>query len=279
MQEKIKNLITEALQELDIDGGGFVVEHPEDLKNGDYSTNVAMVCAKKLKTNPKELAEKIVVAMSRMPLDTIKKVEAKGGFINFYLSPKFFAGSIEEILNNQKFGENNLFAKKKVMIEYTDPNPFKPFHIGHLMSNAIGESISRIVKYSGAEVKRANYQGDVGLHTAKAIWALMRRKQRGLTSLFTGDEVLGVLGVLGEAYAEGVKAYDENDIDKEEIKKINKKIYDKNDNEINSLYENGRKISLEHFEEIYKKLGTKFDYYFFESETGPIGKELVKKNI
>src|SRR3989338_1313669 len=161
MQEKIRNLIGEALESLNIGGVAFVVEHPEDLKNGDYSTNVAMACAKNLKTNPKELAEKIVVAGA--------------GFINFHLSRKFFAKSVEEILNQgEDVGKNNSLQGKKIMVEYTDPNPFKPFHIGHLMTNAIGESIARVLEHSGAKVSRSNYQGDVGLHVAKAIWALLK---------------------------------------------------------------------------------------------------------
>lgn len=59
------------------------------------------------------------------------------------------------------------------MVEYTQPNPFKPFHIGHLISNAIGESVSRIVEYSGSKIIRVNYQGDVGPHVAKAIYGLI----------------------------------------------------------------------------------------------------------
>lgn len=138
------------------------------------------------------------------------------------------------------------------------------------MSNAIGESVSRIIEFSGAEVKRANYQGDVGLHTAKAVWGL---QQRGSTSL------LGDSKILGKAYAKGAKAYEEDETAKEEIKEMNKKIYNRSDEKINKLYDNGRKTSLEYFEKIYKKLGTKFDEYFFESETGPVGKKLVEENI
>ena len=278
VRDILKNTIKETISDLSLEADDIHLEHPSDFAYGDYSTNVAMRIAKQIGENPKELAREITDKIREIKIKEIEKVKVAGaGFINFYLSREFFTQSIEEILKiGEKWGSGNSLKNQKIIIEYTDPNPFKEFHIGHLMSNTIGESISRIIEFSGAEVKRANYQGDVGLHTAKAIWALMRRKQRGSTPLFTGDEVLGVLG---EAYAEGAKAYDEDDIVKEEIKKINKKIYDKNDNEINSLYENGRKISLEHFEEIYKKLGTKFDYYFFESETGPIGKELVKKNI
>ena len=278
VRDILKNTIKETISDLSLEADDIHLEHPSDFAYGDYSTNVAMRIAKQIGENPKELAREITDKIREIKIKEIEKVKVAGaGFINFYLSREFFTQSIKEILKiGEKWGSGNSLKNQKIIIEYTDPNPFKEFHIGHLMSNAIGESISRIIEFSGAEAKRANYQGDVGLHTAKAIWALMRRKQRGSTPLFTGDEVLGVLG---EAYAEGAKAYDGDDIAKEEIKKINKKIYDKNDNEINSLYENGRKISLEHFEEIYKKLGTKFDYYFFESETGPIGKELVKKNI
>src|SRR3989344_7643153 len=152
MQEKIKKLIKDTLKNLEIEEVDFVVEHPEDLENGDYSTNVAMVCAKKLKTNPKDLAEKIKKELKKNLQKEIEKIEAKSGFINFYLSQKFFSGSIEEILNNKNFSQNNLYAGKKIMIEYTDPNPFKPLHIGHLMTNAIGEAIARILEHSGARV-------------------------------------------------------------------------------------------------------------------------------
>ena len=175
MQEKIRNLIDEALKNLGIEDVDFVVEHPEDLKNGDYSTNVAMAGAKQLKSNPRELAQKVLEELNKILPKEIEKVEIAGaGFINFYLAPKFFRGSVEEILNNKSFAENKSLKNKKIMVEYTDPNPFKPFHIGHLMTNAIGESVARILEASGANVSRANYQGDVGLHVAKAMWGLMK---------------------------------------------------------------------------------------------------------
>ena len=277
MQEKIENLIKEALKNLDIEDVDFVVEHPEDLKNGDYSTNVAMVCAKKLKNppagGPKELAEKITNEMSKTILDTIEKIEIAGaGFINFYLSRKFFAGSIEEILNNENFGKNRLFSGKKVMVEYTDPNPFKPFHIGHLMTNTIGESIARILEYSGAIVSRANYQGDIGLHVAKAIFGLMAD-----VSLQNKDipNVLQSVNI-GRAYAMGSEAYTDH---KHEIDEINKKIYSRSDEKINEIYDWGFKVTMEAFEDIYDMLGTQFDLYFLESQMAPAGEKIVRENI
>ncbi|OGJ01299.1 arginine--tRNA ligase, partial [Candidatus Nomurabacteria bacterium RIFCSPLOWO2_12_FULL_44_11] len=184
MQEKIKKLIIEALERLKIKEANFNIEHPEDLKNGDYSTNIAMVVDRKKfetkthKPTREEIADIIGGEIKKnLPLE-IKEIKTAGsGFINFYLSQKFFSGKVEEILSTgggSALGGNNLFSGKKIMIEYTDPNPFKPFHIGHLMTNAIGESIARILEASGAAVSRANYQCDVGLHVAKAIWRLLQ---------------------------------------------------------------------------------------------------------
>lgn len=277
MQEKIKNLIKETLKNLRIEETGFVVEHPEDLKNGDYSVNVALVYAKKLKTNPKELAEKIVTELSRSNLDSvIEKVEVAGaGFINFYLSRKFFSGSVEEILNNKNFAENHLFFKKRIMIEYTDPNPFKPFHIGHLMTNAIGESIARILESSGAIVSRANYQGDVGLHVAKAIFGLLKDKKLQDKSVSVAMQSANI----GKAYAKGARAYGSDEKTEKEIDEINKKIYDRSDLKINKMYDWGFKATMEAFEDLYRLLGTKFDFYFLESQMTQIGEKVVRDNL
>ncbi len=278
MEGKIKNLIKEVLKNLDIEEFDFVVEHPEDFKNGDYSTNVAMVCAKKLKTNPKELAEKIMMTLRKAQgeFPEIQKIQVAGaGFVNFHLSRKFFAGKVEEILNNEDFGKNKLFSQKKIMVEYTDPNPFKPFHIGHLMTNAIGESIARILEYSGATVSRGNYQGDIGLHVAKAIYGMLKNPQ---LMKEVGTVVMQSENI-GKAYSKGSSAYDSDTQIKAEIDEINKKIYSRTDEKINKLYDWGFKVTMEAFEDLYKILGTKFDFYFLESQMAPIGEKVVRENM
>ena len=277
IKNKIENLIKAALESLEIEIKDISLEHPADLEMGDFSTNVAMALAKEAKSNPKELAEKIISEISaRQGLAEVgvEKIEAKNGFINFYLSREFFVDSVKEILENKNFGQNDIFAGKKVMVEYTDPNPFKPFHIGHLMSNAIGESISRIIEFSGAKTIRANYQGDVGPHVAKAIYEIQKigipDKQKSVS-----ESAL----YIGECYAKGNDMYEDNPEAKKEIDEINKKIYDKSDKKINDIYDWGRRITLEAFEEIYKILGTSFNYYFFESIVAPIGEKIVNENL
>ncbi len=233
IRERIEQAILKALP-----GVSFVVERPRSLQHGDYSTNAALVG----KVDASELAAKLNI-------EGVERVEVVGKFINFHLSRETL------IPTEQKVPQ--LYADKKIMVEYTDPNPFKEFHIGHLMSNAIGESIARLLEVAGAKVSRANYQGDVGPHVAKAIWGKMQKPAASW----------------GEAYTYGAGEYENK---KADIDAINKKIYEKTDAEINVLYDAGRKESLERFEEIYKTLGTKFDHYFFESISGPKGLAIVQ---
>ena len=265
MRNIIENLIKSALTELGIEAKGFVVEHPANLDFGDYSTNAGIVTGK---------TDEIVGWIEANLPEEIEKVEAKAGFINFYLSKKFFADSLEKVIEkNEDFGKNERLKGEKVMVEYTDPNPFKEFHIGHLMSNAIGESVSRLVEWNGAEVKRACYQGDVGLHVAKAVWRMKKEK------ILSHDIVIEKLA---QAYFEGSKSYEDAEEEsaiKKEINEINKKIYDKSDGEINKLYESGKKASLEYFDSIYKKLGTRFNLFLMESEVAPVGQKIVEENI
>ncbi|MFA5652353.1 MAG: arginine--tRNA ligase, partial [Candidatus Paceibacterota bacterium] len=287
----LENSIKTALWSLKIDEkkvSKINLEHPEDLTHGDYSCNIAMVLAKQVAQNPRELAEKIVAEINERKPKEILKVEVAGpGFINFYLSDEFFISQSKEILNKKEnFGLNKNLKGEKTVVEYTDPNPFKEFHIGHLMSNAIGESIARVIEANGAKVKRACYQGDVGLHVAKAIQGYMFlsdliNNHKKLDTIYHDekdfvidhipnekDDLIYKAKYLGTSYSIGSRQY-EDGFAKDLIIEINKKIYDRSDKEINKIYDSGKKISLEYFESIYKILGTKFDEYFFESKTGP----------
>jgi len=249
---------------LGLEQGMVELSFPQFFEHGDFMTNVALVLAKKENKNPKELAEHFKSKLEEVGLSGIEKIEVAGpGFINFFLSKEFLAQSIGAIDKN--FGTNGSLRGKKIMVEYTDPNPFKEFHIGHLMTNTIGESLARLFIANGAETKKVCYQGDVGLHVAKSIWFL--NKGAKVTGSFTA------------IYAEGHKAYEEDEHAKKEIIEINKKIYSKSDINLNKLYQDGRVTSLGFFEFMYQKLGTKFDHYFFESETAETGKKIVEENL
>ena len=267
----------------------IVLEHPKEEINGDFSSNVALVLFKNISPeesikSPRELAERLKAKLleSGEILTLCDRVEVAGpGFLNFYLKNEVLREELKNILSQKEdYGQNERLANQKVMVEYTDPNPFKEMHIGHLYSNTVGESFARLANASEATVKRANYQGDVGMHVAKSIWGMKQKMAEESTSLSDLEKknVKERAKFLGQAYALGAAAFEDSEAVKEQIREINKKVYAK-DEEVKELYEKGRAWSLKYFETIYKRLGTAFDFYFFESEVGKIGVEYVKKHV
>ncbi|MDP2741814.1 MAG: arginine--tRNA ligase [bacterium] len=271
MREEIKKIVEKAIKDFLKETPDFSIEVPGERSHGDYSTNVALVLAKKINKSPIETANLIKEKIGENSL--FAKVEVAGpGFINFFIADKIFTDNLKNV--SKDYGKGKELKNKKIILDYTDTNPFKEFHIGHLMGNAIGESLSRIFEFQGAKVKRACYQGDVGMHVAKAIWGVKKmRNNRPLE--FKADSIKD----WAMGYAFGSQSYEEDENDKKEIIELNKKIYERSDKDINKLYDEGKKISLKYFDEIYKKLGTKFDYFIFESETAPVGKKIAKKGL
>jgi len=267
MKGKLERVLKESL------GREMEVSRSAKPEFGHFSTNVPLRTAKETGGDPMAAARELAAEIEkRAPAGFFEKVEAAPpGFVNFRLS----AGTIQAELpavSAPGFGEGDAFRGKKIMVEYTDPNPFKLFHIGHLMTNVIGESIARLHEAAGAEIVRANYQGDVGVHVAKSIWGMRKLGDVPADSATLAEKV----AFLGRAYAAGSKAYEEDEAAKAEIGVLNKKIYERSDAEMNDLYDLGKKWSLDYFETLYVRLGTKFDHYFFESEIGPKGVEIVK---
>ncbi len=285
----IRDLVNKALEELKLETVEFSVTHPKEESHGDYSVNVAMILAKQLGKNPRDLAQEIVEQLqSDKTTQLIDKVEVAGpGFINFYLKPELYLKETQKAIE-PGYGNNQNLTGKKVMVEYTDPNPFKEMHIGHLMSNTIGESLVRLFEASGAEVKRACYQGDVGLRVAKSVWGMIKMLEERRLEI----EELKTWPLhkrqqfMGQAYAYGAGQYENDPTSsptslgaRAEINELNKQIYARSDEKINELYDTGRKWSLEYFEMIYQRLGTRFDEYFFESEAGPVGLSVVQEGL
>lgn len=267
LQATIKQWIAQTLS-IDDD---VVLEYPGDTTHGDFATNIALVYAKQYGKNPRELAGEFVEKLLATKLPEIESIETAGpGFINFKLTKEVFGNVVEKIVAVGKtFGNHTHLSGQRIVVEYTQPNPFKEFHIGHLMNNIIGESVSRLFEAHGTEVTRTTYHGDVGLHVAKAIW--------GLQEMEIGTEMNAQ--TLGKAYATGAKLFEESEEVKKEIIALNKAIYERTDPDVNMLYDAGREVSLNYFETLYARLGSNFDFHFYESETAPIGKALVQEYL
>lgn len=275
MKEQIENLIKTALKNLNIEEVVFAVENPSDINNGDYSTNVAMVCAKKIGKNPRELAEKIITEIStRQDLVGIEKIEVAGsGFINFYLSKEYFKSILIKITEeNNQWGNSTLNLGKNILVEHSSPNLFKPFHIGHLMNNTIGESIVQLAKSSGAEVTTMTFPSDISIGIAKAIFTLLEKIKHG--PIDVGNEIVEY----GNAYVEGTRRYEEDKTIHERVKEIADNLYSQKPSDEWDMFVKCKAINISYFEQMTKRLGSKFDSYEYESEAGVKGSEIVEDN-
>src|SRR3989344_1974929 len=272
MKSELVENIKSILEELGVKIPIVNFDTPTHIELGDCSTNVAMVYAKQLNKKPTELAEEIKNKLEDKKIEHLSKIDVVSpGFINFFFDRSYFGEVVKTVISEKEsFGNNALLSGQKIIIEYTDPNPFKEFHIGHLMSNSIGESISRIIEKEDAEVKRLSYGGDVGLHVAKTIWAIQKS-----TALSNYVDVK----TLGGMYVIGNKSYEEDEQAKKEIDELNKIIFDKSDGEVNKLYEQGREVSIKYFQEAFIRLGTNFDRLFWESEMVNEGLKVVEEGL
>lgn len=163
IKQKIQGIIKTSLDkcEIDLDLEKIVIENPKDNKNGDYSTNVALVLTKILKDTPMNIAAKIVNEISD---NSIEKVEiAPPGFINIYLNKQVLFEEINKIIENGKnYGRNNVGKQEKINLEYVSANPTGTLHIGHGRGATYGDNLSRILSFCGYDVTREYYINDAG---------------------------------------------------------------------------------------------------------------------
>jgi len=281
MKEIIKNKILETVRELqsekenwndlDLERILFDVEHTKDEKHGDLTSNLAMIFAGKLKKSPMLVAQEIVDRLNIKNILTVEKIEVvMPGYINFYLAKKYFKDSIDEVIKQgEGWGSANILENKKYIFEHSSPNLFKPFHIGHLVNNSIGESLVRIIRKLGAEVKTLSFPSDISPGIAKTVWAI---KEKNWQEEMTIEKI-------GEAYVFGSASYKESVKAKEEIDRINKILYLQEESIELEIYKKGQKLSLDYFNEITQRLGSNFDELILESQAEKVGKEIVQANI
>ncbi len=272
-------------------GGDFtpIVEFPTVVEHGDFTTNAAMILAKKLNRKPMEIAEEIVKNLkyqkgdykeSPLQISNLKMINrievVKPGFINFWLAKEFLYIELDSLIHCDIFNISTDLTDKRIVVEYAHPNTHKEMHIGHMRTLTTGEALARIFEAAGARVFRANYQGDIGPHVAKALYGINREMSEkrlviaDLASWTDRDKA----HFLGDGYVRGSKDYEDH---KEEIDEINKKLYEKDDS-IMSLYEKTRQWSLDYYDDFYQRFYTKFDRLFFESEVAGFGKKIVEEN-
>ena len=274
MREEIIKLLKETVKE----ETRFDVFTPENSTFGHYSTSVAFKLAEILGKNPIEVAEEITKNLKLKTKNFFEKIEvAAPGFINFWLKPEVFRRELEEILKKKdRYGKGQIANGKsqKIIVEYTDPNPFKEFHIGHLMSNAIGESLSRIFEFNGERVIRANLNNDRGIHICKsmAAYKLYGKGKNPKSEKKKSDHFVGDYYVMFNK-----KEKENQKLELESHRMLQK--WEAGDKETLKIWEKMNKWALDGFEKTYKKFGIKHNVEFFESKIYEKGKEIILEGL
>ena len=268
-----------------------LIEQPPDADMGDF----ALPCfsfSKKLQRSPKQIAEELqnllvqedpqeqaFDAQKRLPFS---RIQAFGPYLNFFLHAEILARELLPSIFNNPFSKGLISLgrgkdrseknRQKVMIEFSQPNTHKGFHVGHLRNAALGDSLCRIHRFNGYEVVGANYFGDVGTHIAKCLWYYLNHCKDSPPEELRGEW-------LGELYTQSVHLLEtlegeEAQKAQAEISSLLRKMEEK-DPELSKVWDETRQWSMDDFEEIYRWLDIRFDHYFYESDVDEEGRQMV----
>lgn len=278
ISNKLNNLVLKALSQIgEIGDSSFVVERPTDMSHGEYSTNAALVFSKVFSLKPIDIALKIKEIIEQDMPEFLERVEvANPGFVNFSINKKYFSQFVDHIIKNENLGYMDIYKNQKILVEHSSPNLFKPFHIGHMMNNTIGEAITRLAKRSGAEVSVISFPSDISLGVAKAIWYILETKQQSF--LDENKTLEEKINFLGQSYVEGVKKYEEDESIHDRVKQIANHLYGQIDSLELELFKKCKDLNIKYFENVVASLGSHFDSYIYESEAGVCGKKIVLEN-
>lgn len=217
-------------------------------------------------------AARLILSNDGKPPAGFERVEAVKGYLNLYFSTFSYANRVISTVlqDGSQFGINKPLGQR-VMVEFSQPNTHKAFHVGHLRNVILGNAVCNILSCAGYDVIRANYIGDIGLHVIKWLWNYLtyhkgeepgEDRYRWMTDLYT----------------EADRRYNDDPEAEPQVRALFAR-WDARDPELVKLWEQTREWSLEGFAQIYKTLGVPFDHYYYESEVEESGKEFVERMI
>jgi len=254
-----------------------VLTRPDE-QFGDYATNVALQLANKLKKNPREVAEALADYLRKKLETTVSDIAVAGpGFLNFRLQDSGLWQLAETPPAKRLAGQ-------KIVAEYSDPNPFKVLHAGHLYTSVVGDAVANLLEQAGAAVHRVNFGVDVGLHVGRSMWAIVGRLDGEHPEKLNDVPEDKRAEWMAEAYVQGTQEYEESQFAKQEIIKLNKRVYQLHtDNDHQSpfaqIYWTTRQWSYDYFDKFYDRIGSHFERYYPESTVSTIGLETVRGHI
>ena len=273
--EEVKSAVLSTLHDLGLSTESVVLTRP-DPQFGDFATNVAMQLAKQAGKNPREIAEEICARLAQKGFEASV---AGPGFINIRISDAALSDLVARASQLPQ-----PMAGKVVVAEYSDPNPFKVLHAGHLYTSVVGDAVANVIEASGGEVHRVNFGGDVGLHVGKTMWAILGELGGEHPEKLAAIDEAQRSEWMAAAYVKGTLAYEDDEAAKPVIVELNKRIYAisntaDHESPLAQIYWTCREWSYDYFNAFYARIGTTFERYYPESEVAGLGLQTVKDQL
>ena len=255
-REKIADILAPQIEGLEKDEIMSMIETPADIKMGDYAFPCFKL-AKLLRKAPPVIAKSIAEAIGDDPM--FEKVESVNAYVNMFVSKEDFAREVvsEAVEKGDDYGRSSIGGGEKVIVEYSSPNIAKPFHIGHIRSTVIGNSIYKIYDFLGYDTMRINHLGDYGTQFGKMICAYRRW---GNKEDVIKEPIKSLLSYYTKFHVEAEK----DPALEDEARAIFAKL-EKGEPEEVELWQWFRDESLKEFNRVYDMLGITFDSYNGES--------------
>lgn len=270
MKQELEHTIRRIVAELYDEQLSVELSRP-DSQFGDFATNAALQLSKKLGKNPREIADQIA---GRLRDDTgVLSVDIAGpGFINIHISDAALLSALTAAPVLQRAGE-------AIVIETNNPNPFKAMHIGHAFNAILADTLANLIESSGAHTYRVSYHGDVGSHVGKSMYSLLRFVAGDPAKLLTVP-VEERNSFMSKMYADGARAYKEDEAAKAEITELAKQSFTREDPVYASVYDTCKDWSFQLLDATVARLGNKpVERRFLESDAEVRGVPIVQKNV
>ena len=267
----LKSKIAAALK---IDKATF--SYPPNQALGDLSL-ACFELAKAKQKNPAEFAASLATELQadKALQKYFSGILAAGPYLNFFIDSKYLAATVIGQAKAEKtaYGTNRSGAGQKVMIEYSNGNTHKEYHVGHLRNISYGDTVSHLLNANGYQSIPVSYINDFGIHVAKTIWN-WQRNPKYQESAEDKAEDKGYL--LGKCYAEASQLLTDDEVGKAAVGRIMKAVESRTGVEY-KLWQETRQWSIDYFASIYKELEVRFQETFYESKVIDRGFKLVEE--
>jgi arginyl-tRNA synthetase len=265
-----KDIDPEQIREADV-----IVEKPPRPELGDLGFPL-FPFARVFRTAPQAIAELTAAKLTETGKAGADRVETAGPYVNVHIDRADYTRSVLEAVEAEgnAYGAGNARAGQRVMVEFSAPNTNKPLHLGHLRNDAIGESVSRIVEATGAEVRKVNLVNDRGIHICKSMLAY-REFGEGETPESSGTKPDTFVGNFYVKFAEWAA----EDPSAEERAREMLQAWERGEEETLELWKRMNDWAVEGIQQTYRRTGVSFDQIYYESQTYGAGREEVLKGL